>query len=126
MDSILTSIKKLLGIEEEYTQFDTDIIVGINSALMTLSQLGVGLTTSFMITDKTSTWVDFLGDKNDIEGVKLHVYLKTRLSFDPPSNSFLIDAIKEQIKELEWRLNVQVEPAPVVTTTTTTDIWGDA
>lgn len=127
MDSILTSIKKLLGIEEEYTQFDTDIIIGINTALMVLIQIGVGPSTGFIITDKTSTWDEFLGDRKDLEGVKLYVQLKTKLAFDPPSNSFLVDAIKSQIEELEWRLNVQVEPPPVIPTTTTTiDIWGDA
>lgn len=120
MESILTSIKKLLGIEAEYTHFDPDIIMGINMALMVLCQLGVGPTTGFSILDDTKKWIDFIGDKEDIEGVKNYVYLKTRLMFDPPANSFLIDSMERMIKELEWRLNIQVDK-PVVTTTTTVE-----
>lgn len=114
MDSILTSTKKLLGVEVEYTQFDPDIIIGINSALMSLNQLGIGPTTGFMITDDTLKWIDLLSDKQDMEGVKVYVFLKTRLMFDPPTNSFLVDAIERQIKELEWRLVVQAEKTTVV------------
>lgn len=108
-NSILTSIKKLLGIEAEYTHFDQDIIIYINSAFMGLNQLGVGPITGFRIADATATWEDFMGDRLDIEGVKSYVYLKTRLTFDPPQTGYLVDAIKDQIKELEWRLNVQAE-----------------
>lgn len=107
--SILTSIKKLLGIEEDYTHFDTDIVMHINSAFMSLNQLGVGPTAGFRIEDKEAEWSEFVGERLDLESVKSYVYLKTRLVFDPPQTSFLIDAIKDQIKELEWRLNVQVE-----------------
>jgi hypothetical protein len=120
MESILTSIKKLLGIEEDYVQFDSDIIMGINSAIMALGQLGVELAAGFMISDKTAKWTDLIGDRKDIEGVKQYILLKTKLVFDPPSNSFLIDAINKQISELEWRINIQVDPLiePVVSTTT--------
>lgn len=114
MEKILFSIKKILGIDPEYTYFDTDIILLINSTLMALTQIGVGPSTGFMITGEDDTWVSFLGDRKDIEGVKLYVGLKTRLAFDPPANSFLIEAIERQIRELEWRLNVQVEPAAPV------------
>jgi len=114
MDSILTSIKKLLGIEEDYNQFDTDIIININSTLMALTQLGVGPVEGFSITDKTATWTEFLDGRKDLEGVKTYVYLKVRLLFDPPQTGFLVDAIKNQIAELEWRLNIQAEGgAPV-------------
>lgn len=113
MVSILTSIKKLLGIEEDYTYFDNDIIMNVNSALFNLMQLGVGPTSGFTIKDKEATWADFLGDRIDLEPVKTYVYLKTRLAFDPPQTSFLIDAIKNQISEIEWRLNVQVEGGKV-------------
>ena len=108
-NSILISIKKLLGIEPEYTHFDPDIIIHINSALMALQQLGVGPETSFFITSKDDTWESFLGNRTDIESVKLFVYLKARTIFDPPSNSFVLDAFERQIRELEWRLNVQVD-----------------
>ena len=109
MDSILTSIKKLLGIPEEYTQFDTDIIIHINSALMALSQLGVGEGTgknvSYSITGATETWTDlFTTEPWVIESVKTYIYLKVRLVFDPPTSSAVIEAINRQIGELEYRI----------------------
>jgi hypothetical protein len=116
-ESILTTIKKMLGISEDDTSFDVDIIVHINTAFMTLTQLGVGPEVGFSITDTTKKWSDFLGSLTTIEGVKTYVYLKVRLVFDPPSTSFVIDAIKNQIAELEWRLMVEVEPPPATTTT---------
>lgn len=109
VESILTSIKKLLGLEEEYTHFDTDIIMYINTALMRVNQLGIGPTTGFKITDKTAVWSDLIDETIELEGVKTYVYLKVRLVFDPPQMGYLVDAIKEQIKELEWTLNVQAE-----------------
>lgn len=105
IDSILTSIKKLLGIEEGYTQFDADIVININSVFSTLFQLGVGPVTCFSITGDTETWSDFLGDRTDIDLVKTYIYQKVRLVFDPPQTGYLIDAIKSQITECEWRLN---------------------
>lgn len=107
--SILTSIKKLLGIGEEYEHFDVDIIMYVNSAFMNLNQLGVGPKGGFKIGSSETTWGDFVDDRLDLEGVKTYIYLKTRLIFDPPQMGYLIEAIKEQIKELEWRLNHQVE-----------------
>lgn len=107
MESILTSIKKLIGIEEEYEHFDQDITIGINTALSTLTQLGVGPTEGFYITGKTESWKDFIGERKDIESVKTFIYLKVKLVFDPPSNSFLIDSINKIISELEWRLTNQ-------------------
>lgn len=109
MDSILTSIKKLLGLTEDYTQFDGDIIVYINSALMTLFQLGVGPSSGFTITDKTKKWSDYLGTTSNIEAVKSYVYLHVRLIFDPPSSSSVIEAIERQKTELESRILYQVE-----------------
>lgn len=109
MVSILTSIKKLLGITEEYEAFDQDIIMFINSAINRLNQLGVGPEEGFVITSKGTTWSEYIGSRKDIESIKLYVYLKVRLVFDPPQSSFLVDAIKSQIAELEWLLNVQVE-----------------
>ena len=108
MESILTSIKKLLGSEEGYTQFDPDIIISINSAILNLNQLGIGQTNGFVVTTKDDKWSDLIGERKDLESVKLYIYLKTRLSFDPPSNSFLVESMNKQITELEWRLNIQV------------------
>lgn len=109
MDSILTSIKKMLGIDEEYDCFDTDIILHINSVLMILTQLGVGPSEGFIITDKTATWEDFLKDTKKLESVKSYVYLKVKLLFDPPLSSAVMDATNSLIRELEWRLNVAGE-----------------
>lgn len=103
-ESILTSIKKLLGIAEDYNFFDADIIMDINTVLMILHQMGVGPSTPMTIEDASKTWSDFLEDKNDIEAVKTYIALKVRLMFDPPQNSAHINAINENIKELEWRL----------------------
>jgi hypothetical protein len=116
MESILTTIKKLLGYDEDYTQFDPDIIIYINMALLSANQIGVGPAQGFTISDKNKTWSDFIGDREDIDAVKTYIYLKVRLIFDPPSNSYLVDLIKHEIDELEWRLNSQVDPLPVITT----------
>lgn len=109
MDSILTSIKKLLGIDESDDHFDVDIIMHINTAFMTLYQLGVGPSKCFKITTDEQTWFDFLGKSDDFEAVKTYVYRKVRASFDPPSSSFVLDAMDRQIKEDEWRLQIQAE-----------------
>lgn len=111
MESVLTSIKKLLGIQEEYTHFDTDIIIHINSVFMILTQLGVGPENGFSISDSTATWNDFIPGDSNLEAVKTYVYLKVRLLFDPPLNSAVIEAINRSISEFEWRLNVSVDPA---------------
>lgn len=110
MESILTSIKKLLGIAEEYTHFDADIIMHINSVFMTLTQLGVGPSEGFMIEDDTTYWEEFIGDSMMLQAVKTYIYLKVRLVFDPSSlGSATLAAYERQIQELEWRLNVTVE-----------------
>lgn len=112
MESILTSIKKLLGISAEYEHFDADLIMHINSVFMILNQLGVGPPDGFYITNSFATWDEYTEDKRTIEAVKSYVYLKVRLMFDPPQNTGLIQAIDRQIAELEWRLNVAVDPGP--------------
>lgn len=109
MESILTSIKKLLGIPEEYTAFDQDVIIHINSVFMILTQLGVGPSTGFSITDEDDTWDDYASDQTKIELVKSYIYLKVKLIFDPPTSSAAIDSINRQISEFEWRLNVVSE-----------------
>ena len=111
MDSILTSIKKLLGVDEAYTHFDPDIVMHINSVLMILHQMGVGPSDGFIIEDETEVWGDFIPDASPIklEAVKSYIYLKVRLLFDPPLSSAVIESINRQISELEWRLNVAAE-----------------
>ena len=109
MESILTSIKKLLGITEEYTHFDADIIMHINSVFMVLNQLGVGPTAGFFIEDESTTWDEFLGDPTELQLVKTYMYMKVRMMFDPPTGGVL-NSMKEQINEFEWRLNVAVDP----------------
>ena len=109
MDSILTSIKKMLGIIEEDESFDIDIIIHINTAFSTLTQLGVGPKEGFVIRDKTTLWTEFIDDIR-LENVRSYVYLKVRQVFDPPTNSAVLDAISRQISELEWRMNVTAEP----------------
>ena len=108
-ESILLTIKKLLGLEADYTPFDTDVIVMINGALMTLTQMGVGPKSGFEIHGTDETWGDFITNPVKLGGVKEYVYLKTKMGFDPPSNSFVMDAFKQQAEELLWRLNVQAE-----------------
>jgi hypothetical protein len=107
MESILTSVKKLLGIEEEYKHFDNDLIIHINSVLMILTQMGVGPSEGFSITGADDFWSDFISE--DFEAVKTYVHLKVRLMFDPPNSSVTMDAIKNTISELEWRLNFRAE-----------------
>lgn len=109
MESILTSIKKLLGIAEDYEHFDNDIIIHINSVFSILTQIGVGSETGFSISDKTATWSDFISDNTKIEMVKTYVYLKVKLLFDPPLNGSVTSSMEKTIAELEWRLNVEVD-----------------
>ena len=108
-DSILTSIKKLLGITEEYEHFDQDIIIHINSVFMILNQLGVGPSNGFSITDKTAVWNDFISEGTNLESVKSYIYLKVRLLFDPPTTSAVMESMNRMISELEFRLNVSAE-----------------
>ena len=109
MISILNTIKKLLGPTEVYDHFDTDIIVHINSAFSSLTQLGVGPQDGFFIKDETDLWTDFIQDDKRLEFVKTYIYLKVKLVFDPPLRSSVLDAMNRQINELDWRLNVAVD-----------------
>ena len=110
MESILTSIKKLLGITEDCEDFDSDLIMHINSVFMILTQMGVGPKTGFRIEDKSDEWIDFTSDDLTIESVKTYMHLKVKLVFDPPLSSTVVDCMKQMISELEWRLNVAVDP----------------
>ena len=110
-ESILTSIKKLLGIDENYKHFDADIIMHINSVFSILTQMGVGPSNGFSISGKDDTWSAFITDKPNIFSlVKSYVYMKVRLLFDPPLSSAAIESINRQISEFEWRLFVAADP----------------
>ena len=108
-ESILNSVKKILGIASDYDAFDTDIIIHINSVFSTLNQLGLGPDEGFMIEDDSASWGDFLLDDMRLNAIKTYVYLRVRVLFDPPTTGFTLTALQEQIKELEWRLNVYRE-----------------
>lgn len=110
MDSILTSIKKLLGIPEEYTVFDADITLHINTVFGILTQLGVGPANGFSIMTEHEVWSDFLHEDPRLEMVKSFMHLKVKLLFDPPQSSALIQAMEKQAAELEWRISVTVDP----------------
>lgn len=107
MDSILTSIKKALGIAEEYEHFDPEIIMHINSILAVLTQVGIGPANGFSIRDKTATWGDFIGENaKKLNDVQMYIYLRVKLIFDPPSSASVIEAMTNAKNELEWRLSV--------------------
>jgi len=108
-NSILTSTKKVLGLADDYDAFDVDVIMHINSVFFTLNQLGIGPPEGFAIEGKDASWDDFISDVNMLNAVKTYMYLRVRLLFDPPTTSFAIDAMKKQVEELEWRLNVHRE-----------------
>ena len=107
--SILTSIKKILGIAESDTSFDVDIMFHINSVFASLNQLGIGPDEGFMIEDDQATWDDFLGTDPRLNNVKTYVHLRVKILFDPPQTSFLGDSLDKQVEKLEWLLNVQRE-----------------
>ena len=109
MESILTSIKKMLGITANYTHFDEDIVMHINSVFMILTQMGVGPESGFRIEDDLATWQDFTSDKLILESVKSYMYLKVKLLFDPSASSAVTGSMDRLISELEWRLHVAAD-----------------
>lgn len=109
MDSILTSIKKMLGIDEGYSHFDYDILMHINTVLFILAQAGVGPEEGFIVTSDKEQWSDFVGESKRFEAVKTYVFLKVKMAFDPPTSSFVLDSMKTMAQELEWRLNINAE-----------------
>lgn len=110
MESILTSVKKLLGLDKDNTDFDMDIIIHINSAFAILTQLGVGPSEGFSIENEFPIWDDFISSEDKrFRMVKTYVYMKVRLVFDPPTNSSHLQALKDAVDEYEWRLNVAAE-----------------
>lgn len=118
--SILDSVKKSLNLAADYTPFDEEIIMYINSVFSTLNELGLGPDEGFMIEDKEPTWDAFLGSDPRLNSVKTYMFLRVKLLFDPPTTGFTTTAIERQIEQLEWRLNVQredkewIDPMPPV------------
>ena len=108
-ESILNSVKKMLGLSTEYDYFDQDIIMHINTTFMVLTQLGIGPVNGFYIQDESATWDEFLGNEKNLEAVKTYIYLKVKLMFDPPLSNTVMECMKQNISELEWRLNHQTE-----------------
>lgn len=109
-ESILTSVKKLLGVVEDDENFDMDVMIHINTYLNHLNQIGVGVK-GFTIQDKNAVWSDFLGDDvSRLQAVKTFVYIKVRLIFDPPNSSYVASELNNAVKEIEFRLNAEVDP----------------
>jgi hypothetical protein len=114
MESILTTIKLMVGVTEDCKHFDTQIIVHINKALMRLSQLAVGPPKPLRIYDDSTTWDELLLEDEDLEGAKEYIYLEVKKVFDPPTSSFVLESMKNESDKLEWCLNVQAETEEVV------------
>lgn len=124
MAIILADTKQLLGINPTDTSFDLELTMHTNSVITILTQLGVGPEEGFIITPAT-TWVEFIGARKDLEIIRSYIYLKVRLLFDPPQNSFLVTSIVDQCKEYEWRIEVQVPPVEEVIITDPSDAFQD-
>ncbi len=112
-ESILTSVKKILGLSGSYTAFDQDVLMAVNAAFSVLAQIGVGPSAGYFITDNTQLWSDLDVPADQLNLTKTYICLKARLVFDPPSTSYLLDAMEKQTKEYEWRLTVMRDPQTV-------------
>lgn len=110
-DSILDSVKKMLGVDLVDDSFDMELIIFINDVFSKLNQIAVGPTTTYVIDDRLDKWTDFLLDRTDLNMVKTYMYLQVRITFDPPTNPSLLENMMKRIQEYEWRLNVQAEQA---------------
>lgn len=108
-ESILNEVKKMLGIDFSYDAFDDELIPHINSTFSRLTTLGVGPKNGFRITGNTEKWSDFIDENNELNNIKDFMYIKVKLLFDPPQNSFLVNSLESQAKELEWLINVSAE-----------------
>ena len=106
MESILTSVKKSLPMEEDCKHFDGPLIMHINTVLSILTQVGVGPSSGFALESGTETWDDFVGSEPKFNMVKTYVCQKVKMVFDPPQSSTHMEALKGSIAELEWRLNI--------------------
>ena len=109
LNSVLNTTKKLLGLDADDDSFDSDICIGINSAILTLSQLGLEGNEGFIVTDDTQEWSDYLNDSKLLPMVQQYIHLKTKMSFDPPQNSIVCENLKQIITELEWRIRMVSE-----------------
>ena len=109
-DSILKTIKKMIGPSEDYDYFDTDLIIHINTAMSLLIQRGMP---AFSITGETETWNDYIQDRVDLNMIKSYIYFKVKIAFDPPQSSFVLESYKKQADELEWRLEAVVDPSEI-------------
>lgn len=112
-DSILTSIKKLIGLDSEDESFDTDLLININSAIDVLRQIGLDIDPGFIVEDASLTWADLIPEGINLNYVKTYIFMKVRRWFDPPQNGTTMDALNSSIAELEWRINVEVDPAKI-------------
>lgn len=111
-ESILTGTKKVLGLADDYTVFDEDVMLQINAAFSILHELGVGPAEGYHIESKDNTWDEFIllpGTEQSLHSIKNYVYLKVRLTFDPPTTSFQLDSMNKLASQLEWRINVARE-----------------
>ena len=108
-DSILTTVKKLIGLDEEYDAFDQDILIYINSILFELEQIGIKSKEGFVLSDKTAVWLDYTDDERILNVLKPYVYLKTKLIFDPPTSSSVADSINKVADRFEWRIHMYAE-----------------
>ena len=109
LNSVLNTTKKLLGLDADDDSFDSDICIGINSAILTLSQLGLEGKEGFIVTNEEQNWSDYLDDNNLLPMVQQYIHLKTKMSFDPPQNSIVCENLKQIITELEWRIRMVSE-----------------
>lgn len=107
--SILNTVKKSCGLTDEYGVYDQDILVLINSAILELSQNGIGPADGFQVSDAVAVWEDFIGDFPNAGAVASYISIKVRILFDPPTSSFVLDAFKKQLDELIWRLNLEAD-----------------
>lgn len=107
-ESILLSVKKLLGLDADYIAFDEDIKIHINSVFSLLGQLGIGPAEGFYLEDDSSEWGDFFAEE-DLNLIRTYTFLRVRMMFDPPQTSFLLESMNSQIKEFEWRISTQRE-----------------
>lgn len=110
IESILNTIKKKIGISEDDTCFDEDILTEINTACAYLSQLGVTSFDNFTVCDSSATWDECISDRAKLADIKTFIYLRCKLLFDPPTNSFLVKLLQDELRECEWRINVAVDP----------------
>lgn len=108
-ESILVSIKHLLGVLADDTSFDQDILANVNAALSTLTQIGIGPEYGLLVEGEQTKWTEFVSEIAEYQAAKMYVYTRTRLAFDPPTNSFVVNELRNQMEEYHWRLSIMAE-----------------